>query len=346
MKILRFLLFPFGILYWIITFIRNFFYDKGVFKSYIAPIPVIAVGNLSVGGTGKSPQTEYLIRLLSDSYRVATLSRGYKRKSKGFVLADSNTKVEDLGDEPFQFFSKFDNIRVAVDSDRTNGIQNLLKLGNPPEIILLDDAYQHRKVKADFYILLTAYNDLYCDDFILPVGNLREPKNGAKRAKIVIVTKCPESLSLSEKEKIQSKLCLNHSQKLFFTTISYEKYIFSKEDQQTVSEIKNQPKVILAGIAKPELFFDHLKNEKDILLKYPDHHNFSDSEIEEIKAKARGKIIITTEKDYVRIKDKFHKNQLYYLPIKTEFLDDDKRFDFSIIESLNSSIDNALQIKK
>ena len=346
MKALRFLLFPFGILYWIITFIRNFFYDKGVFKSYIAPIPVIAVGNLSVGGTGKSPQTEYLIGLLSDKYKVAVLSRGYKRKSKGFVLADSNTKVEDLGDEPFQFFSKFDNIRVAVDSDRTNGIQNLLKLGNPPEIILLDDAYQHRKVKADFYILLTAYNDLYCDDFILPVGNLREPKNGAKRAKIVIVTKCPESLSLSEKEKIQSKLCLNHSQKLFFTTISYEKYIFSKEDQQTVSEIKNQPKVILAGIAKPELFFDHLKNEKDILLKYPDHHNFSDSEIEEIKTKARGKIIITTEKDYVRIKDKFHKNQLYYLPIKTEFLDDDKRFDFSIIESLNSSIDNALQIKK
>src|SRR5690606_31086598 len=171
MKQLRFLLFPFGILYWIITFIRNFLYDKEVFKSYIAPIPVIAVGNLSVGGTGKSPQIEYLIRLLSDKYSLATLSRGYKRKSKGFVLADQTTKVEDLGDEPFQFFSKFNNIRVAVDSDRTNGIQKLLQLKNPPEIILLDDAYQHRKVKASFYILLTAYNDLYCDDFILPVGN-------------------------------------------------------------------------------------------------------------------------------------------------------------------------------
>jgi tetraacyldisaccharide 4'-kinase len=332
MKRLRFLLFPFGILYRIITSVRNLFYDNGIFKSFTAPIPTIVVGNLSVGGTGKSPQIEYLIRLLAEKYRVATLSRGYKRKSKGFVLANQTTKVEDLGDEPYQFFSKFKNIYVAVDADRTNGIQQLLKLNNPPEVILLDDAYQHRKVKASFYILLTTYKDLYCDDFVLPVGNLRESKTGAKRAKAIIVTKCPPMLSDSEKEKIKTKLKLESLQKLFFTTIGYDDFVFSKKQKLSVYEIKSQPKIILAGIAKPEPFFNHLKNENDLLLKYPDHHNFSDKEIEEIKSQANGKIIVTTEKDYVRIKDKFDANQLYYLPIKTEFLNDVELFNRLIVD--------------
>lgn len=334
MKLLRFLLFPFAALYGLITGVRNFLYNQGIFKPYIAPIPTIVVGNLSVGGTGKSPQIEYLIRLLANKYRVATLSRGYKRQSKGFILADVNTKVEDLGDEPFQFFSKFKNIRVAVDSDRKNGIQNLLQLENPPEVILLDDAYQHRKVKASCYILLTAYNDLYCDDFLLPVGNLRESRKGAKRAKAVIVTKCPPLLSDSEKEKIKAKLKLESHQKLFFTTIGYDDFVFSKEQKLPVSEIKLQPKVLLAGIAKPKSFFNHLKNKDDFVLKYPDHHNFSDKEIEEIKAKVQGKIIVTTEKDYVRIKEKFDSNQLFYLPIKTQFLGDSDKFNLSILESV------------
>lgn len=332
MKQLRFLLFPFAALYSLITGVRNFLYNQGIFKSFTAPIPTIVVGNLSVGGTGKSPQIEYLIRLLTEKHQVATLSRGYKRKSKGFVLANENTKVEDLGDEPYQFFSKFKNIYVAVDADRTNGIQQLLKLTNPPEVILLDDAYQHRKVKASFYILLTAYNDLYCDDFVLPVGNLRESKTGAKRAITVIVTKCPPTLSDSEKEEIKNKLKLASHQKLFFTTIGYDDFVFSKEQKLLVSEITSQAKIILAGIAKPEPFFNHLKNENDLLLKYPDHHNFSDKEIEEIKSKANGKIIITTEKDYVRIKDKFDGNQLFYLPIKTEFLNDVELFNRLIVD--------------
>ena len=335
MKSLRFLLFPFGILYRIITSVRNLFYDNGIFKSYVAPIPVIIVGNLSVGGTGKSPQIEYLIRLLSKDKKIATLSRGYKRKSKGFVLANQNTKVEDLGDEPFQFFSKFKNIYVAVDADRTNGIQQLLQLKNPPEVILLDDAYQHRKVKAQTYILLTTYNDLYCDDFVLPVGNLRESRNGAKRADFVIVTKCPTTLSDTEKQKIKTKLNLNPKQKLFFSAIGYDNFVFSKENQITVSEIRQNPKVILAGIAKPEPFFNYLKNESDLLLKYPDHHNFSDKEIEEIKAKAQNKSIITTEKDYMRIKDKFDNNQLFYLPIQTKFLSDSEIFDHLILNSVH-----------
>jgi len=331
MKGLRLLLLPFGILYWLITSLRNAFYDKGIFKSFVAPIPVIAIGNLSVGGTGKSPQTEYLIRLLSDKYRIATLSRGYKRKSKGFVLANQNTTVDELGDEPFQFFSKFKNIRVAVDSDRINGIQNLLKLDNPPEIALLDDAYQHRKVKATTYILLTAYSDLYCDDFILPVGNLRESKKGASRAEYVIVTKCPSTLTANEENRIREKLKLKKHQKLFFTTVGYDGYVFSSVSKQSVAEVQLQSKVILAGIAKPEPFFDFLRNKNDILLKYPDHHNFSEEQITVIKQKAAGKLIVTTEKDYVRIKDKFDGDQLFYLPIKTEFLNKEEEFKDSLL---------------
>lgn len=333
---LRFLLFPFGILYGMITSIRNFFYDKEIFKSYQAPVPVIAIGNLSTGGTGKSPQTEYLIRLLSDKYRVAVLSRGYKRKSKGFVLADKNSNVEDLGDEPFQFFTKFKNILVAVDAHRKNGIQQLLQLETPPEVILLDDAYQHRKVKATAYILLTAYSDLYCDDFILPVGNLREAKVGAKRADFVIVTKCPANISEAEKENIRKKLLLKYNQKLFFTSIGYDNRVFSANSELDVFEIKTQPKVILAGIAKPEPFFSFLKNNGDVLLKYPDHHNFSDEEIKKIKQKANGKPVITTEKDYVRIKDKFDSNQLFYLPIRTEFFSDVTVFDCLILDVVSS----------
>jgi len=337
MKWLRFLLFPFGFLYLVVTSIRNFLYDQNILKSYVAPVPVIAVGNLSTGGTGKSPQIEYLIRLLSDTHNIAALSRGYKRESQGFVLADKSTSVEEVGDEPFQFFSKFPAIRVAVDANRINGIKQLLSLEDSPEVILLDDAYQHRKVRASLYILLTTYSDLYSDDFILPVGNLRESKSGAKRAKIVVVTKCPPTLSENEKQTIKNKLALKDHQKLFFATIGYDHQVFSKETQLNIQDVKRTEKVMLAGIAKPEPFFNFLKNEKDILLKYPDHHNFSDIEIEAIKTKSGSKIIVTTEKDYVRIKDKFDTHQLFYLPIKTRFLGEEKIFQELIRQAIKES---------
>lgn len=326
MNFLRIILFPFAILYGFITSIRNFLFDIGVLKSTSFPIPVIAVGNLSVGGTGKTPQIEYLIRLLSENYHVATLSRGYKRKSKGFVLADASTNAETLGDEPFQYYQKFPQITVAVDANRTNGIQQLLKKENPPEIILLDDAFQHRKVKADLYILLTAYNDLYCDDFMLPTGNLRESRSGANRAEIVIVTKCPETLSEVEKLEIEAKLNLNDNQKLFFTTIRYDHLVYSKCKEIPVFDIHKKNKLLLAGIAKPEPFYNFLKNDADKILTFPDHHHFSESEIDEIKSKANQRLIVTTEKDYVRIKDDFSPEQLYYLPIQTAFLADEKIF--------------------
>lgn len=336
MNILRKILFPFAILYGFITAFRNFLFDKGILKSHSFDLPIIAVGNLSVGGTGKTPQIEYLIRLLSPTHKIATLSRGYKRKSEGFILADFTSNAEILGDEPFQFYQKFPNILVAVDANRKNGIEQLMKISKP-DIILLDDAFQHRKVKAGFYILLTAYNDLYADDFMLPTGNLRESRSGAERANIVVVTKCPANLSEKEKNSIERKLQLESKQKLFFTSIAYDEFIFSEEKQLTVSEIKNSEKVLLAGIAKPEPFFEYLKNENDTVLTYPDHHHFSDKDILEIKEKAKGKIIITTEKDFVRLKGNLPVAQLFYLPIMSQFLFEQNGFDDCIKKFISNT---------
>jgi tetraacyldisaccharide 4'-kinase len=318
MNFLRKILFPLAFLYWLITFIRNWLYDKGIFKSYSFNVPIIAVGNLSVGGTGKTPQIEYLIRLLSDKYKVAVLSRGYKRTSEGFILANENATASSIGDEPFQFYSKFPNIQVAVDANRKNGIENLLQLPNKPDVILLDDAFQHRKVKAGFYILLTAYDDLFCDDFILPFGNLREPSSGKKRADMIIVTKCPNDLSELAQQKIREKLKVK--QPVFFTTIQYDDYVFGNDSQLLVSEIQSESKVLVAGIAKPKLFFDFLQSEKDDTLVFPDHHHFSRQDCEQILAKASGRKIITTEKDFVRLNGLLPKSQLFYLPIKSTFL--------------------------
>ncbi|URM37267.1 tetraacyldisaccharide 4'-kinase [Flavobacterium anhuiense] len=339
MNLLRKLLFPFAILYGFITSIRNFLFDKGILKSTSFDLPVIAVGNLSVGGTGKTPQIEYLIRLLSDKYKIATLSRGYKRKSEGFVLADENSNAEILGDEPFQFHQKFPNVMVAVDANRTNGIQQLLSKDEKPEIILLDDAYQHRKVKAGFYILLTSYGDLYADDFMLPTGNLRESRRGAARANIVVVTKCPKILTEEEQAKIRLKLKLNAAQQVFFTFIDYDMVIFGKNEKIAVNEIKSESKLLLAGIAKPKPFFDYLKNESDECLTFPDHHHFSDADLDSILRKANGRKIITTEKDYVRLKDSELIDQLYYLPIKSSFINHQQDFDTTILEYVKENLE-------
>ena len=206
MSFIRKIVFPISIIYGIVTNIRNRMFDTGLLKSTRFELPVIAVGNLNVGGTGKTPQIEYLIRLLKASNKIAVLSRGYKRKTSGFVLADETSDAKQIGDEPFQYYQKFKDIKVAVDEKRVHGIEQLLTTNNPPEIVLLDDAYQHRKVNAGFYILLTSYEKLYANDYLLPTGNLRESKSGAKRAQVVIVTKCPENLSEQEQQKISKKL--------------------------------------------------------------------------------------------------------------------------------------------
>lgn len=337
MKLLRKLLFPFAVLYGVITTIRNFLFDIGFLKSYTFPLPIIAVGNLSVGGTGKTPQIEYLIRLLSGKYRVATLSRGYKRQSEGFILADASVNAAILGDEPFQFFQKFPAIQVAVDANRKNGIEQLLSQKIAPEVILLDDAYQHRKVKAGLYILLTAYGDLYKDDYILPAGNLRESRSGAQRAAIVVVTKCPKNLVASEQIMIKNQLKLAENQQLYFTFIDYEDSVYSKELKVKLADLGDESKLLLAGIAKPESFFEHLKEANDECLTFPDHHHFSESEISAIQKQAKGRKIITTEKDYVRLKDSILSEQLYYLPIRSSFINNEKEFDQTILDYVGTS---------
>ena len=339
MNLLRKILFPFAIIYSAITSLRNFLYDTGVFKSYSFHLPVIAVGNLSVGGTGKTPLIEYLIRLLSEKYKIATLSRGYKRKSEGFILADANVNASIIGDEPFQFYSKFPSIQVAVDADRKNGIEQLLSNSRKPEVILLDDAYQHRKVKAGFYILLTSYNELYSDDFQLPKGNLRENKSGAKRANVIIVTKCPSNLSKQEQSNIKNKLAISPKQTLFFSTIEFDEYVYSENEKRRVSEILNVDKLLLAGIAKPQTFFAHLQSNKEACLTFPDHHQFTEKDLLEIKNKANNKIIITTEKDFVRLKGSLPKEALFYLPIKTKFLLEGDNFDKIITTYVESNKD-------
>ena len=340
MNLLRKLLFPFAILYGLITSIRNFLFDKGILKSYSFDLPIIAVGNLSVGGTGKTPQIEYLIRLLSNKYKIATLSRGYKRQSEGFILADANSNAAILGDEPFQFFQKFPSIQVAVDADRKNGIEQLLAKNPKPEVILLDDAFQHRKVKAGFYILLTSYGDLYIDDFMLPTGNLRESRSGAQRANIIIVTKCPSNLSLERQKEIKNQFKLSENQELYFTYIDYDDSIYSENKKIKVDEIRVFDKVLVAGIAKPEPFFNYLKNINDVCLSFPDHHNFTDKDILAIKDSAQNKIIITTEKDYVRLKGSLPSDQLFYLPIKSSFISGSDDFDKNILNYVGTSTRN------
>jgi tetraacyldisaccharide 4'-kinase len=339
-NLLRKLLLPFSALYWLVTAIRNLLYNWGVYKSHSFSIPVVAVGNLSTGGTGKTPQTEYLIRLLGNKYRLATLSRGYGRNTKGFIIANDTASAQTIGDEPYQFYSKFSNITVAVDANRVNGINQLLAQPEKPEVILLDDAYQHRRARAGFYILLTAYGDIYPDDFILPAGNLRESRTGAHRANVIVVTKCPPDLSATEQQRIIKKLQPKPSQKVFFTCIAYHDFVHSGNAEMSAGAVKNTPKVLVAGIAKPQPFFDYLKSDTDVIKEYPDHHAFTNAELNELNQLAQTKIIITTEKDYMRLKGKLPENSLFYLPIKSRFLSGGDDFDNTILNYVGESTGN------
>ena len=332
MKLLRKILFPIAIIYWLVTFVRNWLYDVGFFKSKSYDLPIIAIGNLSAGGTGKTPHTEYLIRLLKDKYKVAVLSRGYKRSTKGFVLAIEGISAAELGEESYQIHAKFPDVSVAVCEDRQTGIESLIATINPA-VILLADAFQHRKVKAGFYILLTAYDDLFSDDYILPFGNLRESAIGKNRANLVIVTKCPATLSEQKQELVKQKLKVKVP--VFFTSIDYDTEVFGTENTMNVSEVITKEKVIVAGIAKPKYFIDYLNSGKDKVLIYPDHHNFSDQEILELNAIAQDKMLVTTEKDYVRLNGKINSDKLFYLPIKVKFLNSENEFQPLILKNIN-----------
>ncbi|NMH88568.1 tetraacyldisaccharide 4'-kinase [Flavivirga algicola] len=323
MIFLRYILFPVVPIYYLITWLRNKLYDIGIKKSMSHNLPVICVGNLSVGGTGKTPMIEYLINLLKDDYLVATLSRGYKRKTKGFQLANKGTTVESIGDEPFQFYNKFKKeILVAVDTNRNNGIEQLQSNDNPPEIILLDDAFQHRKVEAGFNILLTTYGNPYFEDIVLPTGNLREPRNGAKRANIIVVTKCPKDLSDSERSNLLRQIDPQVNQHVFFSSISYSNRVISSDMTRSIKDLQNFTLVTGIANASPLVCF---LNENGLTfehLNFKDHHEFSKEDILELNKRES---IITTEKDFMRLKQhESLRKKLFYLPISVVINDEAK----------------------
>ncbi|MEP2278435.1 tetraacyldisaccharide 4'-kinase [Maribacter sp.] len=315
MQVLRKLLFPISLIYGLIVFFRNRLYDVGIFSSESFAVKTICVGNLSVGGTGKTPMIELLVRELSQNYSVAILSRGYKRKSEGFLLSTEQTGVEELGDEPFQLKSKFPDVTVAVDADRRNGIRQLEKMVSP-DVILLDDAFQHRKVKAGFSILLTAYENLYTKDWYLPTGNLRDSKREAGRADLIVVTKCPANLSSSEKDKIRASIKPGTNQKVLFSYLSYNKEL--KGNMMPLNGLKEKKVTLVTGIANPAPLVNFLSSEGITFehLKYNDHHFFTDQEIEQLKEK---ECILTTEKDFVRLESKV--TNLSYIEVKHVFFD-------------------------
>ncbi|WP_461534079.1 tetraacyldisaccharide 4'-kinase [Sinomicrobium sp.] len=319
MRILRKILWPFSLLYGGVVYLRNFLYDRKILHSVSFEVPVICVGNLSVGGTGKTPMVEYLLNLLLPRYRVATLSRGYRRKSRGYVCAGVNTVVEDLGDESFQYHRKFSKATVAVDADRVQGIQKLMQGKLPPEVVILDDAFQHRKVKAGFNILLTTFDHPYTDDFYLPTGNLRDSKREARRADVVVVTKCRPKLSAEERDAVIEKLLGGRIKRpqVFFTTISYDHSLRSTNATVLLEQWKDKRFSLVTGIANPVPLLEFLtEGGYDFEhLEYPDHHNFSKRELQNLAEK---ELILTTEKDFMRLEG--HLNNLFYIGIRTEFL--------------------------
>jgi len=315
---MRFLLLPFAILYGLGVRLRHFLYDRGWLSSKRYPFPILCVGNLAVGGTGKTPMVEYLVRLLGQE-QVAILSRGYRRKTRGFVLADDSATAMTLGDEPYQYHRKFPRATVAVCESRQEGIERLLE--NPHfKYIILDDAFQHRKVQAGTNLLLTSYDKLYTQDFLLPVGSLRDIRGRARKAQIIIVTKCPE-LTQAEQEKIIQQLKPLPSQKVYFTTIAYSDRVYSHEDSQALKDFIATPFTLVTGIANPTPLVDFLEKQGASFehLAYSDHHHFSNRELEFLRQKER---ILTTEKDYVRLEGAL--STLYYLPIETQFLNDQR----------------------
>ncbi|SDS61247.1 tetraacyldisaccharide 4'-kinase [Gramella sp. MAR_2010_147] len=332
MSNLRKLLYPFSVLYHGITGMRNVLYDRNVLRSKSYDFPVICVGNLNTGGTGKSPMIEYLLDLLKKDHVTAILSRGYKRQSKGFRLVEIEDAAIITGDEPLQFKNKFPQSIVAVDANRREGIEKLINYF--PDVILLDDAFQHRKVEAGFNILLTSYSDLYVNDLLLPGGNLRESISGASRAEVIVVTKCPEDLSMEDMDKIERLLKPLPHQKVYFTSIGYSDKIFSETESLLLEDIKAYNYTLVTGIANPKPLISYLE-EKRIKLehkKFPDHHNFSAKELKQLKHLPG---IITTEKDYMRLKDKLVSKTLFYLPIRVNFLKDKEGFNSQILNFIN-----------
>lgn len=329
--VIRILLSPLALLYGTIVSMVNWFYDIEFLKSSKFNLPVIGVGNLSIGGAGKTPHIEYLIEMLKDYINVATLSRGYKRQTKGFRFVKETDTALTVGDEPLQYRRKYHDILVAVGESRAFAIPEMVKNYPATQVILLDDSFQHRAVKPGLNIMLTAYDSLFTDDYILPMGRLREGRSGYKRADIIIVSKCPSELTHEDKERIRLKINPLSHQSLFFTYFEYDYPYYMYRPDQRISLDKDLKVILLSAIANTEYLLKYLESEvSDVFeIEYADHHNYDHHDIERIvkiynNTAGERKIIITTEKDAMRLER--HKELLksqnipvFVLPIKVRF---------------------------
>jgi len=342
LKTIRILLLPFSVIYALVVFFRNWCFDKKILASSSFNLPLICVGNLAVGGTGKSPMVEFLIKRLKNDFQIAILSRGYKRKTKGYALATSDATALDIGDEPMQFHSKFPDVTVAVGEERVVAIPQLLHDRPETKAIILDDAFQHRYVRAGLNILLTEYNNLFTRDWFLPTGDLRDEKRSYKRAGIIVVTKCEPELSLKEKNDLVKEIRPTENQQIFFSSIRYgEAYHIITREPLRIDDSRDT--LLVTGIANPKPLKDYLdKNSREYdEMIYSDHYIFR---IDDLKAiikrfnniESNNKIILTTEKDAVRLMkftQELRKLPFYVIPIEPHFLfGDEKRFTDLIVK--------------
>jgi tetraacyldisaccharide 4'-kinase len=335
----RILLFPFVLIYGAIVWLRNKFFDFKIIKSIQFPFPVIIVGNLQAGGTGKTPMVKYIANLLKQEKLLAILSRGYKRKSSGFVFATNSDNASSIGDEPFEYFKLYNNtVSVAVCEKRVAGIEQLQKIKNH-DVVICDDAFQHRYLKSEMNIVLTAYNDLYCNDCLLPAGNLREPIWGASRAQIIIVTKCPDDIRIEAQKNIAQQIKIKPPQHLFFTTLIYTTLYNPFTNQSfNQAEAGTYAALLVSGIAKPSRLQKYIGEQfaKTEFLMFADHHEYTINDLATINEKfntlaTENKLLVTTAKDFARLctmKLPFEKEKLFIQNIEINFLNNEKsKFD-------------------
>jgi len=329
LKPVRMLLLPFSLIYGLIIYIRNWLFDQNILRSSSFNLPLICIGNLAAGGTGKSPMVEFLIGKLKTEFRIAVLSRGYKRKTRGYTLATERSTALEIGDEPMQFYNKFPDVTVAVGEERVVAIPQLLHDKPDTRVIILDDAFQHRSVRAGYNILLTDYSNLYTRDWFLPTGDLRDQQRSARRADIIVVTKCPPDISLAEKNQLTREIKPASGQQIFFTAISYGQpyQVITREPwiPDKAAEV-----LLVTGIANPAALKKYLEenfNEYDELA-YGDHHIFTIDDLNHILKKfnqiqSAQKILLTTEKDAVRLQ-KFSQQlrdlPFFVMPIQPVFM--------------------------
>lgn len=356
-KILKYVLTPFSWIYGVVTAVRNWLFDNHILPQEQFDVPIVSVGNLTVGGTGKTPHTEYIVGMLAMDYNTAVLSRGYKRRTKGFILANSNSTPDSVGDEPLQIFHKFGaKVKVAVCEDRRKGVRELMKQFPNIELIVMDDAFQHRYVKPKVSVLLMDYNRPLYDDHLLPLGRLRESPHQINRADMVIVTKCPNEITPLDFRLVQKNLDLMKFQKLYFSRYTYGGLlpVFPDDDpyRASLTEFTHNDTVLLvSGIANPRGFVRHFKNYpfKKKVCHFPDHHNFSRENLCNIEKmfdslSGERKIILTTEKDAVRLAynpyfPRHLKQITYFMPIAVKMINGLDSTDF--ISDLRKAIDSS-----